>query len=198
MSWFSFPSLTEYAGGDVDFSSYTNFEHRDPSVDYYDDNGSPLTWEYDWGDGTVENYYYSDDHSYNSSGTKNVTVTVTDTNLGIDFVTNLSINLQGIPEAYMIVFNSDNDLDVSADASGSSDMQSLNYDYDWGDGTTDTNAGSTQQHTYSSAGTYTVTVTVTDTSNASDKASDTITVDIDDVEVNDGGTWKKVYDDPNA
>jgi len=100
------------------------------------------------------------------------------------------------PNASLIVTNSDDDLDVTADASGSSDPDGdpLSYDYDWGDGTTDTNTESGVTHTYSSAGTYTITVTVTDTLNASDAASDTVTVDLDDVQVNDGGTWKNADD----
>lgn len=165
MSWGgSSPFLEEFPGGEVQFNNYFVFEHRDPNIGYFDDGGSPLTWEYDWGDGTIENSYFNDTHTYNSSGFKNVTVTVTDTNLGIDFVTNLSINVEGIPEVSLTVTNGDNDLDIVASANGSDiDGQSLDYDYDWGDGTTDFNAGTTENHIYSSAGTYRVEVTVEDT-----------------------------------
>jgi serine protease len=145
-----------------------------------DSDGSITSYEWDFGDGTTATGQTAS-HSYGSSGTYSVTLTVTDDKGATDSVSkNVSVGTtNAAPSASFTTSPSSPKVDetVTFDASGSTDSDGsiTSYEWDFGDGTTAT--GETVTHSYGSAGDYTVSLTVTDDAGATDTVSKAITVE---------------------
>lgn len=147
-----------------------------------DSDGSIVSYSWDFGDdstGSGETVT----HTYDSSGSYNVELTVTDSNGAQDTLSkSISVTANQAPTAS---FTADPTtgvapLDVSFDASGSSDPDGNIVSYSWDfyadlDDKDSTGTGETTNHTYDLAGTYTVELTVED----DDGATDSTTVDIE-------------------
>jgi parallel beta-helix repeat protein len=153
-----------------------------------DDDDTPIaTYEFDFGDGTVEGPQASAtaEHTYTDQGTYTVKVTVTDTaGLSAVATTQVTVNpaVDAPPAATLTVTPGSGrvPLPVTADASGSTDTDQTpidSYKFDFGDGTVKGPQSSpTASHTFQSAGTYTVKVTVADTAGLSSTATTQVTV----------------------
>lgn len=143
-----------------------------------------------WGDGfsSVDSLVagtrtFSGSHSYVTSGTYNVTVTVTDRDNGAG-TQSASLVVTARNTAPSGLSLSSNVTGLSATVSGSfvdpDALDTHDVTIVWGDGTTSTSAlaaGVTQlsgTHTYAAAGTFTVTVTVTDRAAAATSATTTV------------------------
>ncbi len=150
-------------------------------------DGDPLSYDWDFGDGTTMLDAGSQpSHTYTWGGSFTVQVTVSDGKGGSDTASTTAtvteVNDVPIADAGDAV-NGTEGQPVTFDASGSSDYdnadgtndndQTLTFSWDFGDG--NTGSGQTPSHTYASAGSYTVTVTVSDGSD-SDMASTTATI----------------------
>ncbi|WP_137284184.1 PKD domain-containing protein [Halorussus salinisoli] len=164
-----------------------------------DEYSHGLTYSFDFdGDGTFEvsgSESKTTTTSWNSSGTKNVTVRATDiTGMWYDF--NTSIDIQSSNSAptadagpNQTVQSGDS---VTFDGSGSSDPDGDTLSYSWdfdGDGVEDA-TGVSPTHSLSSTGTYTVELTVTDPDGASD--TDTMTVTVEE------STYEQTFDVTDA
>lgn len=141
-----------------------------------DSDGSIASYAWNFGDGTTGSGANTS-HTYDTAGTYQVTLTVTDNAGGIGTVTHDVVVAP--TQAPVATFTStDSGLDVSVDASGSSDPDGsiVGYSWDFGDGAAGT--GVTATHSYAQAGTYSITLKVTDNEGAvSSKTADvTLTV----------------------
>ncbi|MCL3861295.1 PKD domain-containing protein [Actinotalea sp. K2] len=143
-----------------------------------DVDGTIVGYAWDFGDGAT-GAGVTASHTYATSGTYTVRLTVTD-NAGATGTTTRQVSVAGPPPANQVpvaVFSSSvSDLAVSVDGSGSSDPDGTvaGYAWDFGDGAT--GAGVTASHTYAAAGTYTVTLTVTDNQGATGTVAAEVTV----------------------
>ena len=148
-----------------------------------DSDGSVVQYEWDVdGDGVIE---YSSSmptvsHSYTSSGTYTVELTVTDDD-GDSVSTGKTVFIRSpnSPPTASFTYQPDSpdtSDTVSFDASGSSDLDGTITSYEWnfGDGTTA--GGETRSHSYADADTFTVTLTVTDDTGATGTTTQTVSV----------------------
>jgi len=154
----------------------------------YDPEGAPLTYKWDFGDGTpvatastptVEHTYTIGQEGVEQ--TYQVTLIVNDgrTNSApaITRATVQGVNDPPVADAdgpYSGIVGQT----IFCDGSGSSDEegQITSYTWNFGDGTSDTVSTATVSHTYTETGTYEVTLTVQDENNATNTASTTAEV----------------------
>lgn len=144
-----------------------------------DTDGTLVDYSWDFGDGTTD-VGATVSHTYQSTGTYTVTLTVTDDAGDSDTATTeatIGAGNQAPTADAGGPYSGTSDVEVAFDGSASSDADGsiVSYDWDFGDGTTGT--GETTGHTYASQGTYNVSLTVTDDSGASDSASTTVSID---------------------
>lgn len=128
-----------------------------------DADGSVISYAWDFGDGHTATGSVAG-HDFLTSGTRDVTLTVTDDEGGQGSVV-VSTSVTRTNAAPTASFTGNcTFLDCTFDAttSGDTDGSIASYAWDFGDGRTDTTAGSAPTHSYTAAGPYTVTVTVTD------------------------------------
>ena len=148
---------------------------------------SPISsYSFNFGDGTTVGPQSgaTANHTYQSAGSYQVTVTATDgNNLTSQATKSVTVNAQQAtgPTAALSVSPASGTapLQVTADASGSTAGSSpiSSYSFNFGDGTTvGPQSGATANHTYQSAGSYQVTVTATDGNNLTSQATKTVTV----------------------
>ena len=148
---------------------------------------SPISsYSFNFGDGTTVGPQSgaTANHTYQSAGSYQVTVTTTDgNNLTSQATKSVTVNAQQAtgPTAALSVSPASGTapLQVTADASGSTPGSSpiSSYSFNFGDGTTvGPQSGATANHTYQSAGSYQVTVTTTDGNNLTSQATKSVTV----------------------
>jgi parallel beta-helix repeat protein len=155
-----------------------------------DDDATPIdTYTFDFGDGTAPVGPQASPtaaHTYTSSGTHTVRVTVVDRGgLASSATTQVTVvpAPDAPPSAQLVATPASGNapLNVTLDASGSTDTDDspiATYRFDFGDGTAPVGpqAGATAAHAYTTTGTYTATVTVTDTQGKAGTATTQVTV----------------------
>lgn len=154
----------------------------------FDSDGTIVSWAWDFGDSNVGAGEQTT-HTYASSGTYTVTLTVTDDEGATDEVTttaaitDVSSNVPPVADAggpYSGVVGQA----VQFDGSGSSDSDGSIVAYLWTFGDNGVGTGTNPSHTYAAAGTYTVELILMDNGGGTDSA--TVTVEI--TEPSDPGT----------
>ncbi len=151
------------------------------AADSSDTDNDPLTYSWDFGDGSSATGVTTD-HTYTTVGSYDVVVTVsdgdlTDTASATIVVTSETGNTPPVADISADVTTGTAPLTVNFDGTGSEDADgdTLTYSWDFGDGATSTL--SEPGHTFTSAGSYVVTLTVSD-GEATD--SDTIAISVTD------------------
>ena len=208
---FSFTPIAPEVSETVDFT--------DESID---DDGSIVSWSWDFGDGSTSTQE-NPSHSYSDYGDYNVCLTATDDDGATD-TSCQTITVTTPPTASFTYTPSDpstaDTIDFSDDSSDV-DGTVVSWSWDFGDGSTSTQEN--PSHSYSDDGTYTVSLTVTDNDGATDTSSETIsvsnvgptadftydpmdppvyvTVDFSDASIDDDGSivsWSWDFDDGNT
>jgi PKD repeat protein len=149
--------LAPYASfGDVVIGADVAF---DASVSS-DPDGSIVDYAWDFGDGSTGTVV-TPNHTYATSGSFTVTLTVTDDN-GLTASTSRTITVAADEPPVAAFSYSVTGLAVDVDATTSSDSDGVIVDYAWDFGDADTGSGETATHTYATPGTYIVTLSVID------------------------------------
>lgn len=118
----------------------------------YDREGLDLTYEWDWGDGTISSGGPTNSHTYASYGTYTTILTVTDPSgdTGVDGET---FDVEATPVAsFTITQDPSNSRLVHVDASAAYDPDGdplTRYRWDWGDGFQESTTGPIKAHEYS-------------------------------------------------
>ena len=139
------------ANGNVNFTGYGGAS-------------SSATYAWDFGDGSANSNQKHANHTYTSSGTFNITYTITDSaaNATCSYTDSVVINL-GTPQncnaSYYVALDSSASFKVVL-YNTSSNASSHTYFWDFGDGTT--GSGRIPQHQYQNFGSYVVCLTITD------------------------------------
>ncbi len=166
------PPVADFSA-DVSFLS-VNFDASASS----DSDGTITSYAWEFGDGaTADEAVVS--HSYDSAGTYEVTLTVTDDDGAehsvSDTITAVAPAPENDPPTASFESTATN-LDVAFDGTGSTDPDGSVVAWTWSFGDGASGSGSTAAHTYPAGGTYTVTLTVVDDDGASDTVSRPVTV----------------------
>jgi PKD repeat protein len=174
-------------GGPYSSEATVNFNgsaSSDPQGNY------PLTYDWDFGDGTPHGTGATPSHTYTADGTYTVTLVVTDATGDVSApatttatIANVAPTVNAGPDKSV---ETGQPVTVSATFSDpGTDDAPWSYTIDWGDATTpetgttsDQSAAITATHTYATAGTYTAMVTVTDKDGGS--GSDVFSVNVSD------------------
>ena len=143
-----------------------------------DPDGDPLTYTFDWGDGTGPTVVAAGTapHVYADFGLYNVTVTVSDANGGSDqSVHALDLPAPQANRAPVLdlaeVIAVDGFVVTVAASATDADGDEISYEIDWGDGAETITAGGVAQHEYAvNFQAFDITVTAVDPSGASDSA----------------------------
>ncbi len=143
--------------------------HADGSTSY-SPNGPIVSYAWDFGDGYTATGVTAD-HTYASTGSFLITLTITDS-IG------LQDSVQGwvqISPVWVVFYVTIVDYTVTADASSIDTTGTIvSYAWDWGDGTTA--SGTVVTHTYAEAGTYIISLVVTDNEGKTTGVSMVVTV----------------------
>ena len=133
-----------------------------------DPDGSVASYAWDFGDGGTATGA-TPSHDFVTSGTRDVTLTVTDDEgtTGSVVIPVSVVRTNAHPTASFTTSCTYLVCSFDASASDDSDGDVTSYAWDFGDGETDTTTGATPDHTYDAAGAYVVTLTVTDNDNGS-------------------------------
>ena len=168
-----------YAPEQPDVGESVKFDATDAS----DPDGSTASYEWDFdSDETIDATGEMTSKSWSTTGTRTVTLTVTDDEDATDsYSTSVTVGTQPPTAAFTLTTNGD-DQPVEFDASDSSDPDGTIASYEWefDDGATAT--GVTPTHTYGDPGQYDVTLTVTDEDGAI--ATETRTVSVANLDPN--------------
>jgi PKD repeat protein len=125
-----------------------------------DDGPYPLTFEWDFGDGTTDSGQEDKVHSYSDLGTYTATLTVTDGD-ELTGVFEKEIVVTNAPPVPRITVNCKVlDCDLAGDLSTDDGSNITTWNWDFGDG--QVGSGDFVTHHYAAAGCYTVTLTVID------------------------------------
>ncbi len=170
-------AVTVFAPGEAPTASFSvscaglTCDFTDASTD---DQGSVVSWSWDFGDGTSSSAQHPS-HAYAADGTYTVTLTATDDVGASDAFSRAVIVPSGNQPPAASFVSSCTDLTCGfTDTSADGDGTMVSWSWDFGDGTTATDQHPT--HVYGVAGSYTVTLTATDDGGASDVATGTVVV----------------------
>lgn len=155
-----------------------------------DPDGTISSYQWAFGDSTTGNGV-APTHTYNTPGTYNVTLTVTD-NSGSSTYTGTTATITRRPPIanpggpYISANGNAVHFDGSASTAQSGTI--TGYQWNFGDGTTDT--GPTPLHLYQGIGTYTASLSVTDSYGMSGSASTAVTINRRPPFANPGGPYR--------
>ena len=140
----------------------------------------PLTYAWNFGDGTTTTGTLNPSHTYQNPGTYTAQLTVTDA-LGIPATSTLVVTVNDVAPTVSLTAPTSGTTGtalsftaVASDISPADQAAGFTYSWSFGDGGTAT--GATPSHAFATAGTYTVTVTATDKYGLSGTASDSISI----------------------
>lgn len=141
-----------------------------------DPDGSVTSYAWDFGDGSTATGS-TPTHDFVTSGTRDVTLTVTDDQgtQGSVVVPVQVVRTNAGPTASFAVTCRFLECSFDASASGDSDGTLVSYTWDFGDGSTVTTAGADATHTFDGGGPYDVTVVVADNDQGSATTTRTVT-----------------------
>ncbi len=129
-----------------------------------DPENDPLTFEWDFGDGSDIDTATKVDHTFAENKTYNVVLTVKDVKNTVKKTTVLTVDSAACTQAVTVQFSYANDASDATNATikftGNVSGNIAKYVWDFGDGTTSNDANPT--HKYEKSGNYDVTLTVTD------------------------------------
>ena len=160
-----------------------------------DPGGEPLTYQWDFGDGTSFIGSTTQSHSYSTPGRYTAKITVVDPHGGFDSeIVDLVIGTSSgnfPPDAQFTYTPTTGnapltvsfDAGTSTDPNGPSDI--VSYSWNWGDGTPN-GSGVNVGHSFATANTYLVVLTVTDSGGLSDTSSGVVLVTSLTCEVSSG------------
>jgi len=145
-----------------------------------DPNSSPLTYTWNFGDGSATGSGVSPTHAYSSPGSYTVTLTVTNNVNLSDTTTHLvDVGVDESPSAAVVVGTAHPQAGVPVSFSGTAsrdpDGTITAYAWNFGDGSPAA-LGAGAQHVFSRGGSYTVTLTVRDSSGQYAVSSETVKV----------------------
>lgn len=157
----------------------------------FDPDGDPITFSWDFGDGTPDESGENVSHVYTDSNTYTVTLTVSD---GLGGEGTAQVLIFVLPEgslpspapnaAFSVVPSTTVDLgtELTFISTSTPAGEIISWDWSFGDGTAD-ETGEIVSHTYDEAGSFLVTLTVEDVNGNDDFATQNITVvDPEDIE----------------
>lgn len=141
-----------------------------------DEDGSILSWEWDFGDGETSSRK-DPTHTFEDKGTHRVTLTVEDDDGNTDTVTR-SVTIENLPPTAEFTASAttaqiDDEIRFTDSSEDPEDHQ-LRYTWDFGDGSS--SDASNPSHSYDEAGSYTVVLTVSDDEGETDTASASVRV----------------------
>lgn len=143
-----------------------------------DTDGSIAQYAWDFGDGTTATSVTElASHTYATSGTRTVTLMVTDDDDATASTSHIvTVNAPPVAAFTVTCNNSSRRCDVNG--SGSTDDGFVaTYAWSWGDGaTTGPSSSSTANHTYGASGSFTITLTVADAQGLTDSTTRTVTI----------------------
>jgi PKD repeat protein len=144
----------------------------------YDPDGTIVSYDWDWGDGTAHGTGATPTHSFITKNVYTVTLTVTDsdgvTDTDVCVVTVCIAPVAKIATGDFRLFI--NELgSFSGVGSYDPDGSIVSYEWDWGDGSAQSTTP-TATHSWATKGTYTVTLTVTDNDGVSSSTTVEVTV----------------------
>jgi serine protease len=136
------------------------------------DDGSIVSWSWDFGDGESDTSA-NPVHTYASSGKYNVALTVTD-DIGLSGSVTKEVTVNQLPQAAFTANSADRTVTFS-DSSSDNDGSIVSWSWNFGDGQSSTSQN--PQHTYAGNSTsFTVSLTVTDDLGGTNTASQEVTV----------------------
>ncbi|MFK7971769.1 MAG: PKD domain-containing protein [Bacteroidia bacterium] len=139
-------------------------------------NALPAQASWDFGDGSSSRGFSSTSHTYLTTGTFTVCLTITSGNCSdttCQTVTITSVPPTSCQAGFNFTPSTFNPLAVSFNSTSTSSQGQMSYAWDFGDGATRT--GANPYHTYTTIGTYNVCLVIT-VGNCSDSVCQTITV----------------------
>ena len=171
---FTFSPLMPFINDDVLFAP-----------DASDPDGDTLSYSWNFGDGTTSTAHVPL-HTFDSTGAKTVTLTVTDSHQAVDTVSH-EVNVSGLlvpgndpPHAGFVASRKTAEVGDSIEfVSGSYDRDGSVKEQVWdlnGDGKFDDAKGDDVLYTFTTPGTHTVRLRATDNSGSSDVATQTVTI----------------------
>jgi PKD repeat protein len=173
---------------DFTFSPVSPFINDDVlfAPDASDPDGDPLTYVWNWGDGTDDSHAHVPLHTFTSTGAKTVTLTVTDSHGAVDTVSH-DVTVKGLlvpdnkpPVARFVASRKTAQVGDSIEfVSGSYDPDGSIKEQVWdlnGDGKYDDAKGDDVVYTYTTPGPHIVRLRATDNDGSSAVATQTITI----------------------
>ena len=179
-------NLVQVIGPDVNFGADTLAGCLGLTVNFTDSTvfGAPITgWSWDFGDGNTSNQQ-NPTHTYNTAGSFDVSLTVTDLDGCSRTLTFNNYILVTDPTADFSINDTLTCSGVALNFNNNSNGTGLSYLWDFGDGNTST--ANNPSHTYALNGTYDVTLSVVDVNGCTDTLVQPSLVDIQDVLANFG------------
>jgi PKD repeat protein len=141
-----------------------------------DNDGTISSYEWDFGDGSTATGVTPPAHTYQTSGAKTVTLTVTD-DKGAVGTTTRQVLINTAPKADFTFTVSGNVVALNASTSTDPENNISSYGWTFGDGSNPVSSGNPLRNkTYANSGTYDVTLTVTDAGGLTDSVTKQVTV----------------------
>lgn len=144
-----------------------------------DADGTIASYAWDYGDGNTATGADPQPHTYATSGTKTVKLTVTDNQGGVGTATK-QILINTAPKAdFTSTVSPTNPAQITFNGTSSTDPESniASYTWNYGDGSNPASGSqSSRTKTYANSGTYDVTLTVTDAGGLTDSVTKQVTV----------------------